>query len=106
MSRKQSLVSFSAILLLFGVFSGRYLVIDRPSPSEVIVVLAGDSDVRLHRAVDLLDQDYAKRLIVDVPAPWPCLWLRRGRARAALDSNVVASEKCDDLPNLWTLDQN
>ena len=44
------------------------LVIDSPQPSDVIVVLAGETDKRPLRAFQLLDQGYAHRIVLDVPA--------------------------------------
>ena len=48
--------------------SGRVLVVDRPRKSDVIVVLAGETDRRPVRALELLNQGYAGRLLLDVPA--------------------------------------
>ncbi|MGA8493613.1 MAG: YdcF family protein, partial [Terriglobales bacterium] len=48
--------------------SGRFLVVNQPRKSDVIVVLAGETDRRPARGLELLDQGYAPRLILDVPA--------------------------------------
>jgi uncharacterized SAM-binding protein YcdF (DUF218 family) len=48
--------------------SGRFLVVDRPRKSDVIVVLAGETDRRPAHALELLNQGYAARLLLDVPA--------------------------------------
>ena len=48
--------------------SGRFLVVNQPRKSDVIVVLAGETDRRPVRGLELLDQGYAPRLILDVPA--------------------------------------
>ena len=48
--------------------SGRFLVVDRPRKSDVILVLAGETDNRPARGLQLLDQGYASRLVLDVPA--------------------------------------
>jgi hypothetical protein len=63
------------VLILGGSFaialvatSGRFLVVNRPQKSDVIVVLAGETDRRPARGLELLDQGYAPRLILDVPA--------------------------------------
>lgn len=55
-------------LILFAARAGKMLVIDSPQPSDVIVVLAGETDARPTRALELLDQGYARRLLIDVPA--------------------------------------
>jgi hypothetical protein len=48
--------------------SGRFLVVNQPRKSDVIVVLAGETDRRPARGLELLDQGYASRLILNVPA--------------------------------------
>lgn len=48
--------------------SGRFLVVNQPRKSDVMVVLAGETDRRPARGLELLDQGYASRLILDVPA--------------------------------------
>ncbi len=56
---------------LLGVFAfnaGRLLVVDAPQPSDVIVALAGETDYRPKRALELLGQGYAQRAVIDVPA--------------------------------------
>jgi hypothetical protein len=58
-----------AVLLgLFAARAGRFLVVDAPRPSDVIVVLAGETDRRPARALELLQQGYGKRVLIDVPA--------------------------------------
>jgi hypothetical protein len=51
-----------------GATSGRFLVVNQPRKSDVMVVLAGETDLRPARALELLDQGYASRLILNVPA--------------------------------------
>jgi hypothetical protein len=58
----------AAGLLVFGANAGRMLVVDAPQPSDVIVVLAGETDRRPARALQLLDQGYGHRVLLDVPA--------------------------------------
>src|SRR5947208_9348462 len=48
--------------------SGRFLVVDQPRQSDVILVLAGETDHRPARGLELLAQGYAPRLILDVEA--------------------------------------
>jgi len=48
--------------------AGSFLVVDDPRPSDIIVVLAGETDRRPVRALELLDQGYARRVMIDVPA--------------------------------------
>ncbi|HEX4427598.1 MAG TPA: YdcF family protein [Terriglobales bacterium] len=48
--------------------SGRFLIVDEPAKSDVIMVLAGDTDLRPARSLGLLRQGYAPRIILNVPA--------------------------------------
>ena len=48
--------------------SGRFLVVDKPQKADVILVLAGETDRRPVRGLELLDQGYGTRLVLDVPA--------------------------------------
>lgn len=43
------------------------LVIDSPEHSDVIVVLAGETDRRPAYALELLDRGYARRMVLNVP---------------------------------------
>lgn len=63
-----SIVLFAAALLAFGANAGKMLVVDAPQPSDVIIVLAGETDRRPARAMELLDRGYGKRVLIDVPA--------------------------------------
>ncbi len=63
-------LAITALLLLIvaaGV-SGKFLVIDQPRKSDVILVLAGETDRRPARALELFDQGYASKIVMDVPA--------------------------------------
>jgi uncharacterized SAM-binding protein YcdF (DUF218 family) len=55
-------------LIVLGWNAGKWLVADEPEPSDVIVVLAGETDYRPQRALQLLDQGMAHRMLIDVPA--------------------------------------
>jgi len=55
-------------MVALGATSGRFLVVNEPRKSDVMVVLAGETDRRPARALELLDQGYASRLFLDVPA--------------------------------------
>ncbi len=57
-----------AILMVFAVNAGRILVVDAPERSDVILVLAGETEHRPARALELLTQGYGQRLVLDVPA--------------------------------------
>ncbi len=69
---KRIWIAGSAALALlvaeFAVHAGSVLVVDKPLRSDVILVLAGETDRRPARALELLDAGYARRVIIDVPA--------------------------------------
>jgi hypothetical protein len=58
----------AAALAAFAAYAGRMLVVDDPQPSDVILVLAGETEHRPARALQLLDQGYGRRVVIDVPA--------------------------------------
>lgn len=62
---------WAVVVLAAGVFlanAGKMLVVDAPAPSDVIVVLAGETDRRPVRALQLFDQGYGRKIILNVPA--------------------------------------
>ena len=61
-------VVLTVLVLAFLAVSGRFLVLDQARESDVILVLAGETDHRPARALELLTQGYAPRLILDVEA--------------------------------------
>jgi hypothetical protein len=61
-------VGLAAMLVVFAANAGRLLVVDAPERSDVILVLAGETDRRPARALQLLDQGYGRRMVIDVPA--------------------------------------
>lgn len=54
-------------ILLFST-SGPFLVMNDPQRADLIVVLAGETDHRPARGLELLQQGYAPKLMLDVPA--------------------------------------
>src|SRR3989442_7373021 len=62
------LITILAGVLFFSLTSGRFLLVDNPQPGDVIVVLAGETDQRPRRALELLSQGYASQVVLDVPA--------------------------------------
>ncbi len=56
------------LLVTFGANAGRMLVVDDPQPADVIVVLAGETDHRPARGLELLGQGRAPRMLLDVPS--------------------------------------
>jgi hypothetical protein len=59
-------------IVLFFIFflldAGKILVIDSPQHADIILVMAGETDRRPARAIELLRQGYAPRVIINVPA--------------------------------------
>lgn len=61
-------VPLVALALAFAADAGRILVVEAPERSDVIVVLAGETDHRPARGLQLLDEGYGRSLLLDVPA--------------------------------------
>jgi len=55
-------------LALVAARAGQWLVVDEPRRSDVILVLAGETGRRPERALQLLEQGYGRRVVIDVPA--------------------------------------
>jgi uncharacterized SAM-binding protein YcdF (DUF218 family) len=55
------------LLAAFAAKAGSFLLVDSPQPSDVILVLAGETDRRPERALQLLAQGYGRRIVLDVP---------------------------------------
>ena len=66
-SRIGLLIIFAGVLF-FATISGSFLVVNHPQPADLIVVLEGETDHRPARALELLAQGYAPRILLDVPA--------------------------------------
>ena len=64
------LITVAALGLVtgFALKAGRMLVIDEPRTSDVILVLAGDTEHRPARALQLLGEGYTRKIVIDVPA--------------------------------------
>lgn len=74
--KRQGTMSRAALLTLalaggasvgLAAKAGSFLLVDAPSPSDVILVLAGETDRRPERARQLLAQGYGRRILLDVP---------------------------------------
>jgi uncharacterized SAM-binding protein YcdF (DUF218 family) len=68
--RKVRIILIVAGLLVVALIadSGRFLIVNQARKSDVIMVLAGDTNLRPARALELLRQGYAPRIILNVPA--------------------------------------
>src|SRR5277367_4585935 len=61
-------IATALLIVVLVATSGRFLAVNQPRKSDVMVVLAGETDRRPARGLELLVQGYAPRLILDVPA--------------------------------------
>jgi hypothetical protein len=68
LARVSILIVAAVFLVFLAANAGSFLVVDAPRPSDLIVVLAGETDRRPARALELLAQHYAPRVLLDVPA--------------------------------------
>ena len=69
--KKRALLIAVAVLGLvtgFALNAGRMLVLDEPRTSDVILVLAGETERRPARALQLLGEGYTRKIVLDVPA--------------------------------------
>jgi hypothetical protein len=58
----------ACVLMVAAAKAGGFLVMDAPRRSDVILVLAGETDRRPELALQLLAQGYGRRMVLDVPA--------------------------------------
>ena len=54
-------------IILFAT-SGSFLVVNQPEKADLIVVLAGETEVRPERGLELLRKHYAPEMLLNVPA--------------------------------------
>ena len=64
--REAAVVLALVAVLLFST-SGGFLVMNDPQPADLILVLAGETDRRPARGLELLQQGFAPKLMLDVP---------------------------------------
>jgi len=57
----------AGVLIFLAAKAADFLVIDQPRPSDLILVLAGETDKRPERALQLLAQSYGRKIVLDVP---------------------------------------
>ena len=57
----------AALAVGLAAKAGSFLIVDAPRPSDVILVLAGETERRPARALELLAQGYGRRVVLDVP---------------------------------------
>lgn len=59
-------LALAGILVALATQAARFLVLDRPEPADTIVVLAGETNVRPARALELLRQGVASHVLLNV----------------------------------------
>src|SRR5213079_1109977 len=62
------LIVLIALALFLISTSGHFLIVNRPQHADAIVVLAGETDRRPALGLQLLQQNYAPKMVLDVPA--------------------------------------
>jgi DUF218 domain len=60
-------VLLAGLSITLAAKAGAFLLVDSPQRSDVILVLAGETDRRPERALQLLAQGYGRRVVLDVP---------------------------------------
>jgi DUF218 domain len=68
LSRQLRILVLVLALLWLVARSAKLLVVNDPQRSDVILVLAGETDRRPARALELMQQGYAKHVVLNVPA--------------------------------------
>lgn len=67
MKRLLALTLLIVFILALCANAGSFLIIDHPQQSDVILVLAGETNRRPQRALQLFSQGYARHIVLDVP---------------------------------------
>jgi hypothetical protein len=61
-------IVIAVLVLLFAANAGKILVVNNPQDADALLVLAGETEYRPKLGLQLLDQGYARTLVIDVPA--------------------------------------
>ena len=61
-------VAVVAVIAGMAANAGRVLVVEAPVRSDIILVLAGETEHRPARALELLETGFGRRVVIDVPA--------------------------------------
>ncbi len=96
-SRRLRWVVLAVSFFWLAANSAKFLVVDQPEKSDAILVLAGETDQRLARALELFNQGYAPRIVLDVPAEarlYGSSYLQIAEAWAAAQSQASAIVIC------------
>jgi hypothetical protein len=57
----------AVLVVVAAATAGSFLIVDEPRPSDAILVLAGETDNRPRRALELQKQGYGRNIVLDVP---------------------------------------
>jgi len=96
-SRRLRLLVLALSFFWLAANSAKFLVLDQPEKSDAILVLAGDTDQRPARALELLNQGYAPYVVLDVPAEakvYDSTYLQIAQSWAATQPQASAIEIC------------
>jgi uncharacterized SAM-binding protein YcdF (DUF218 family) len=87
---KRRLIAAGLLLTVaaLSTASGHLLVLDNPRPSDAVLVLAGESDYRLERALQLMHDGYGQHLFLDVEALRDYGMTRREQAERYLSTKL------------------
>jgi len=90
-----TLIIIGLLLLAVLTTSGQFLIVNQPQKSDVIVVLAGETERRPERGLELLREGLAPRLVLNVPAQariyhWDQLELAQSYVQGLPDAAVVS----------------
>src|SRR5580700_5061093 len=66
LSRWLIVLLFVCLLAALASHAARFLIVDKPEPSDAIMVLAGETNARPARALELLRQGVAQRAVMNV----------------------------------------
>jgi hypothetical protein len=61
------IIIITGFAVAFAAKAGSFLVVDAPQPCDIILVLAGETNHRSERALQLLAQGFGGRVLLDVP---------------------------------------
>ena len=96
-SRRLRLLVLAVSFFWLAGNSAKFLVVDQPEKSDAILVLAGETDQRPARALELLNQGYAPHVVLDVPAEarvYGSTYLQIAQSWAAAQQQASAIEIC------------
>ncbi len=93
------------ILVALASQAARFLVVDRPEKSDAIVVLAGETNVRPARALELLRQAVAPRVLFDAETRDSDLRSAPDRHCTEIRERPPRSKQSLGMPDRWIFDQ-